>query len=185
MSLKILVCGGRQFSDKARVFAVLDLIHRGASVQEIESVCGIVAGAQWEDAGLAGRSGIHCLIHGACGVDKGRLGKSEAEDRAEWAKMKGADALAGMWVRERSVSVSWGPNLGSIRLHMYPADWARFGPVAGPMRNLEMIVKEHRDIERRPEGPLDLVIVFPGGAGTRNMTDRARQSRVPVLEVDR
>jgi hypothetical protein len=185
--MKVLVCGSRSMAgeaDKARVFAVLDLIHRGATVQEIETLCGIVAGCQWEDAGLAGKAGIHVLIHGACGVDKGRLGKSEAQDRAEWRKLKGADGLASEWHRARSVSTSYGPNPGSIRLHLYPADWTHHGIGAGPRRNQEMLQREHLDVEHRPEGPLDLVLAFPSlGPGTHDMTQRARKARVPVLEV--
>lgn len=54
----------------------------------------------------------------------------------------------------------------------YPADWRRLGKAAGPIRNQTMA-------DRRP----DLVIAFPGGRGTADMTMRARASGLRVIEV--
>ncbi len=74
----------------------------------------------------------------------------------------GADALAEIWAQRRRV--------GRIS---YTADWKRLGPSAGPIRNQRML----------DEGKPDLVIAFPGGRGTTDMTRRARAAGVEVIEV--
>jgi glutaredoxin 3 len=60
---------------------------------------------------------------------------------------RGADSFAKAWALTRGV-------LTSIK----PADWARYGNRAGPVRNAEML---------RDDKP-HLVVAFPGGAGTRD-----------------
>lgn len=75
---------------------------------------------------------------------------------------RGADTLAGEWAEARGIPVE-----------RFPADWARHGRGAGPRRNQRMLD------EARP----DLVIAFPGGAGTADMCRRAREAGVPVLQV--
>lgn len=75
---------------------------------------------------------------------------------------RGADSLAGAWARVRGVSV-----------HEFPAQWKERGPVAGPMRNQEMLER----------GEPDLVIAFPGGRGTADMVRRAEGAGVPVTLV--
>ena len=52
-----------------------------------------------------------------------------------------------------------------------PADWETFGKSAGYTRNKYMLV------HHKPT----LVVAFPGGKGTFNMTDIARRANVPVL----
>jgi hypothetical protein len=52
------------------------------------------------------------------------------------------------------------------------ADWKRYGPAAGPLRNAEML----------REYPPDGVIAFPGGKGTADMVLKARQAGVKVWE---
>src|SRR3954463_11816842 len=64
----------------------------------------------------------------------------------------GADRLARWWALRRP----------SVRLINEPADWGRYGPAAGPIRN-QLMIDEHK-----PE----LVIAFPGGNGTADMLDR-------------
>lgn len=59
-----------------------------------------------------------------------------------------------------------------IPVGLYKADWARHGGRAGPLRNKRMLA----------EGRPDLVVAFPGGLGTLDMTTRARQAGVTVLE---
>jgi hypothetical protein len=112
--MRVLVCGGRDYSDKARVFAVLDK--------------------------LDGEAGIDRIIEGGA---------------------KGADTWAAQWGGSRGI------------LETYPADWEAFGSMAGPMRNKAML----------DEGKPDLVIAFPGGAGTRNMIRQARKAGVEVIEI--
>lgn len=73
----------------------------------------------------------------------------------------GADALARTWAEGRKV-----------KCITVPADWAKYGRAAGPIRNQRMID------DFRP----DYVVAFPGGRGTADMVSRARASSVPVEE---
>ena len=81
---------------------------------------------------------------------------------------RGADRLADIWARRNGVGVT-----------TFPADWypnGRSGGLdrsAGPRRNQRMI----------QEGKPDLVIAFPGGAGTADMVRRARMAGVEVREI--
>lgn len=54
----------------------------------------------------------------------------------------------------------------------YPADWARYGRRAGPIRNAQMLA----------DGEPDAVLAFPGGRGTADMVRRAKRAGVPVWE---
>lgn len=67
----------------------------------------------------------------------------------------GADSLAGEWARSRN-----------IEERPYPADWKKYGKRAGYLRNEEMLFKEKPDV----------VIAFPGGKGTENMVQIAKES---------
>lgn len=71
----------------------------------------------------------------------------------------GVDAMALAWAREQGVPVQ-----------VVEADWKQYGRAAGPKRN-EVMAK------RRP----NLVLVFPGGAGTTDMLRRARRRKLPIL----
>lgn len=59
-----------------------------------------------------------------------------------------------------------------LDVERYPADWAKHGKAAGPIRNQAML-----------NAGADLVIAFPGGRGTAHMASIARKAGVPVLEV--
>jgi len=112
--VKILVCGDREWTDRAAILAVLrDLTHPGDIV-----------------------------IHGAC---------------------RGADLLA------KSCSIE----LGLVE-RGYPAKWTAYGLAAGPIRNQEMLDKEHPD----------LVVAFhpdlTKSKGTKDMILRAKEAGVPV-----
>ena len=74
----------------------------------------------------------------------------------------GADRLADEWAQVFGV-----PSLG------FPAHWKAEGLSAGPRRNQRMI----------DEGKPDLIIAFPGGRGTADMTARARAAGINVIEV--
>lgn len=74
---------------------------------------------------------------------------------------KGADTLAG------GVAATQG-----LLVEAYPANWSAYGMAAGAMRNQQML-----------DTGVDLVIAFPGGKGTADMTTRARDADVPVLVV--
>ncbi len=57
------------------------------------------------------------------------------------------------------LSSEWAQRTGTVYAEV-PALWDAFGKSAGHMRNNEMATRF---------GEIDLVIAFPGGAGTRNM----------------
>lgn len=73
---------------------------------------------------------------------------------------KGADALADAWAKSRRVPVK-----------EFPADWSRYGNLAGPMRNGQML----------REGRPDLVVPFPGGPGTADLVRQAHKAEMEVL----
>lgn len=75
---------------------------------------------------------------------------------------RGADDLGRMWAHRRAIPVT-----------EYPANWTKHGKAAGPIRNQLML----------DEAKPDLVVAFPGGAGTADMVRRARQAGVEVVEV--
>lgn len=76
-------------------------------------------------------------------------------------ELRGADRWAQEWAQWNEV-----PYIG------IPAQWGRFGKSAGPRRNAYMA-----------KLPPQLVIAFPGGAGTANMIDEARLQGIEVREI--
>jgi hypothetical protein len=61
----------------------------------------------------------------------------------------------------------------SVPVTEYPADWKSYGPSGGPIRNARML----------GEFMPDVVLAFPGGAGTADMVKRARAAGVRVVVV--
>ena len=59
-----------------------------------------------------------------------------------------------------------------IPVEVYPADWARYGRRAGPIRNAQMLADDEPDA----------VLAFPGGRGTADMARQAKRAGVPVWE---
>lgn len=115
--MRVLACGGRDYTDREHVFAVLDMVAQTGRVE--------------------------VLIHGAA---------------------RGADSLASLWALSRGVPEE-----------AYPANWAAYPRLAGPIRNRTMLF----------EGKPDLVVAFPGGRGTEHMVRISRQAGVDVLEAKR
>lgn len=76
----------------------------------------------------------------------------------------GADAMADVWGKHLAIQVV-----------PCPADWAKLGNAAGPVRNEDML------IDHKPK----LVVAFPGGRGTADMLARANRRRgaIDVIEV--
>lgn len=72
----------------------------------------------------------------------------------------GADELSMLWALAHNIPVA-----------TYDADWKTFGPRAGIMRNARMLR------EFKP----DLGVAFPGGKGTRDMTERLLLAGIPTL----
>lgn len=73
---------------------------------------------------------------------------------------RGADTLADTYARRHNIPVL-----------AFPADWKQHGRSAGPRRNKQMLI----------EGKPDLVVAFPGTAGTANMIAQARAAEVEVV----
>lgn len=74
----------------------------------------------------------------------------------------GADGLARSWAFSRQITVA-----------EFPANWRGLGKKAGPLRNGEMIELMKPDV----------IIAFPGGNGTINCIQQAKNAGVPVIEV--
>ena len=75
---------------------------------------------------------------------------------------KGTDSLAGRWASENNIPAQ-----------AFPADWSAYGRGAGPIRNKQMLI----------EGRPDIVIAFPGGAGTANMIKQAKYHGLSVVVI--
>lgn len=75
---------------------------------------------------------------------------------------EGVDKFADQWAYENG-----------IHRTIFMANWKKFGNRAGPIRNQRMIIY----------GRPDLVVAFPGGAGTADMMRQARESGVQVIEI--
>lgn len=76
---------------------------------------------------------------------------------------RGADAWAGM------VAVRNG-----FRVVEHPADWQKHGRAAGPIRNKEMAALMF---------PVDKLVRFPGGRGTKDMTGRVVLIGMEILSA--
>jgi hypothetical protein len=81
---------------------------------------------------------------------------------------RGADRIAG------EVAMA----LGFV-IRVYPADWVIHGKAAGPIRNSEMLRKEHY-----LEEPIDLCLAFTWdlaiSRGTHDMVQKARKAHIEV-----
>lgn len=64
---------------------------------------------------------------------------------------------------------------------VYEADWSRHGKAAGPIRNREMLTEFRPDEDYVRH--VDLLIAFPGNAGTADCVRQARELGIPVLMV--
>lgn len=113
--MRILVCGGRAYSNSESVDAVLGF--------------------------LDAYGAITAVVHGGAA---------------------GADTLAGRYATKNGIPE-----------RVFHADWAKYGPRAGPIRNAVMLAK----------GNPDIVVAFPGGRGTADMVRRAHEKLVPVLDL--
>ena len=79
-------------------------------------------------------------------------------------KARGADTLGEKWAEENYLEVD-----------PYPANWAKYGSKAGPIRNQQMI----------DEGKPDLVVAFPTprSKGTWDMIRRAEKHGIRTIVV--
>jgi hypothetical protein len=114
--MRVLVCGGREYSDLSKVIGVLNpLLEQYPDLEIIEG--------------------------GATG----------------------ADTLARDWAKAKNVPVQ-----------TFPAKWKLYGKRAGYIRNVQML----------EEGKPDMVIAFPGGAGTGMMVNLADKANVSVRIIE-
>jgi len=95
---------------------------------------------------------IVTLIHGACRVDA---------LRQNWSDLSGADKLANEWALSRKVQVV-----------TYPANFSLYGRIGGARR---------RDRDMFDLGQPDIVLAFPGNAGTRNCCAIAKARKILLL----
>ena len=129
--MRVLVCGGRGYSDQKHMFDVLSRLHA--------------------------ETPITGLIHGA----------ADGADRmaATWAKTRGIVAYA--------YPASWSDISHPDALIRYTRSGRPYDARAGYRRNQIMIDR----------GKPQLVVTFPGGAGTRDTIKRARTAGIRVLEI--
>jgi hypothetical protein len=116
---RILVCGGRDFTDYRLLCKTLDGLFPAPMLPPNDTV----------------------IIHGDAAA---------------------ADRLAGQWATNKM-----------LKVERYPADWAKHGRAAGPIRNKQMLEED------KP----DLAVAFPSGRGTANMMKQAREAGVPVRVI--
>lgn len=125
--MNILVCGGRNYKNKEKLFKVLDLFlpepEYDEYLQQIPPSLIIIQGGA-----------------------------------------TGADALAREW-----------SDLHRIDGIEHPAEWDKYGKAAGPIRNTKMINDGYG---------VDLVIAFKGGAGTKDLINKALVKGIIVLRVE-
>jgi hypothetical protein len=75
---------------------------------------------------------------------------------------KGADAHARTWATKKNV-----------RHEVYYADWKAYPKAAGPIRNKQML-----------DSGVDILVAFPGGNGTANMTGLCKKAGVQILVIE-
>lgn len=77
----------------------------------------------------------------------------------------GVDTLADNWAEANGIATE--------PYEVTQEEWDRIGRPAGPIRNKRMLV----------EGKPDLVVAFPGGPGTANMTKQAEEAGLKVIRI--
>jgi hypothetical protein len=74
----------------------------------------------------------------------------------------GADALAGLWARERG-----------IYARVFKADWQKYGKSAGAIRNDRMV----------HNGKPALVVAFAVGPDLKDLLERTNKARIALIKV--
>jgi UDP-N-acetylmuramoylalanine-D-glutamate ligase len=83
--------------------------------------------------------------------------------RVAHGNASGVDSLAQDWAEVRGVECV-----------KYPALWKEEGLAAGPLRNQRMLDAEQPD----------LVVAFPGGKGTADMVQRAKNAGIATIKFE-
>lgn len=94
------------------------------------------------------------------------------EDRAFLDTLPICEVVSGGAPGADSGGEAWAA-LREVPVRRFPANWAKYGKAAGPMRNQEMA------------DYAEAVVLFPGGAGTADMRRRAKSSGLIFWEPRR
>lgn len=97
-------------------------------------------------------------VYDACGGEMILIHGGQRTLDRETRQYHGADYLAHEWALARYV-----------RIEVFPANWLKYQRRAGPIRNQEMA-----------DAGADIVVAFPGGAGTAGMVGIAGRASIPV-----
>ena len=89
------------------------------------------------------------------------------DDRARLAELEISEVVCGCACGADTGGRTWAEALG-IPVKLFPADWLRLGPAAGPVRNQQMA------------DYADALVAFPGGRGTADMGRRANAKGLVV-----
>lgn len=81
---------------------------------------------------------------------------------------EGADMLGEKYAQEFGTSIS-----------IFPAQWEKYGRVAGPIRNKQMV-----DYIKSDPNPLVIAFTNPRTKGTRNTIKEAKKLNIPVIETE-
>lgn len=154
--MRVLVCGGREYGYEWRNGKQC---YNAAQVKALDGTLGEVFGF-WKERRFLSETNSKTLYSVDEYVDH-TFGLAPTTPTVIHGAAKGADRLAGEWAAYQGINV--------IEV---PAEWDKYGKRAGFLRNQKMLTYEP-----------DLVVAFPGGAGTKMMIDLARGKGVPVLEI--
>jgi hypothetical protein len=92
-----------------------------------------------------------------------RIGRPLSNLRLRHGGARGVDTLCGQWALSKGLIVQ-----------TFKPDWDRYGRSAGIRRNTEMLLTE----------PVPFYLIsFPGGRGTKHMTESAEDLGLPVWRV--
>lgn len=80
---------------------------------------------------------------------------------------QGADMLGEKYAQERDITVK-----------IFPADWAKYGRKAGPIRNKQMI-----DYIKNFGNRLVVAFTNENTVGTKNTITLAKKAKIPVMEI--
>lgn len=75
----------------------------------------------------------------------------------------------------------WQKDRDPDTIQAWPADWAEYGPAAGPIRNREMLTGFRAGVVVAP--PASVLLAFPGGRGTASAIDVATSHGVKVVHI--
>lgn len=168
---RVLICGGREYGeiwDENLRRTVPDAVECARFTRIMGNLCrGVIEGRSFSDRGAPPYDPpIWAEAKPLDGRDTSALLNEIREAgtvlRIIHGDAKGADRLAKRWAEYYGVDQE-----------PFPADWRKHGYAAGPIRNRQML----------DEGVPNLVIGFPGGAGTKDMTDTSIKRGIPTWKV--